>query len=157
MFFLLVEENFIPLETQSQGIPPATPSDTDHIEKGKGNRNNTDTISPVHLISFVVPRTQKKDRKGLFRTRRPVLVQHDEWKDRQGDHIHTPFHLPIQQKPQTRGLDREGSRISAPPTLPIPISMEHGKQEFQPGFKLGRTWDRLPEDMSQRDIFQGPY
>ncbi|MBW0583267.1 hypothetical protein O181_122982 [Austropuccinia psidii MF-1] len=35
--------------------------------------------------------------------------------------------------------------------------MDHGQQEVQPGISLGRTWSKLPEDLSQRDILQGPY
>ncbi|MBW0499802.1 hypothetical protein O181_039517 [Austropuccinia psidii MF-1] len=35
--------------------------------------------------------------------------------------------------------------------------MEHGKQEIQPRIPLGRTWRKLPEDMSQRDRLQRPY
>ncbi|MBW0547090.1 hypothetical protein O181_086805 [Austropuccinia psidii MF-1] len=35
--------------------------------------------------------------------------------------------------------------------------MEHGQQEVQPGILLGRTWSRLPEDLSQRDRLQRPY
>ncbi|MBW0573199.1 hypothetical protein O181_112914, partial [Austropuccinia psidii MF-1] len=35
--------------------------------------------------------------------------------------------------------------------------MEHGQQEVQPGILLGRTWRKLPEDLSQRDRLQRPY
>ncbi|MBW0522676.1 hypothetical protein O181_062391 [Austropuccinia psidii MF-1] len=35
--------------------------------------------------------------------------------------------------------------------------MEHGKQEVQPSITLGRTWSKLPEDMSQRDTLQSSY
>ncbi|MBW0593641.1 hypothetical protein O181_133356, partial [Austropuccinia psidii MF-1] len=35
--------------------------------------------------------------------------------------------------------------------------MEHGQQEVQPGISLGRTWSKLPEDLSQRDKLQRPY
>ncbi|MBW0489307.1 hypothetical protein O181_029022 [Austropuccinia psidii MF-1] len=35
--------------------------------------------------------------------------------------------------------------------------MEHGQQEVQPGIQLGRTWSKLPEDLSQRDRLQRPY
>ncbi|MBW0472380.1 hypothetical protein O181_012095 [Austropuccinia psidii MF-1] len=35
--------------------------------------------------------------------------------------------------------------------------MEHGQQDVQPGFSLGRTCSKLPEDLSQRDRLQGPY
>ncbi|MBW0575123.1 hypothetical protein O181_114838, partial [Austropuccinia psidii MF-1] len=35
--------------------------------------------------------------------------------------------------------------------------MEHGQQEVQPRIPLGRTWGKLPEDMSQRDRLKIPY
>ncbi|MBW0499700.1 hypothetical protein O181_039415 [Austropuccinia psidii MF-1] len=35
--------------------------------------------------------------------------------------------------------------------------MEHGQQEVQPGIPLGRTWSKLPEDLSQSDELQRPY
>ncbi|MBW0576621.1 hypothetical protein O181_116336 [Austropuccinia psidii MF-1] len=56
-----------------------------------------------------------------------------------------------------RGLERYGSSTSAPPTPQRFISMEHGQQEVQPGISLGRTWSKLPEDLSQRDRLQRPY
>ncbi|MBW0544557.1 hypothetical protein O181_084272 [Austropuccinia psidii MF-1] len=60
------------------------------------------------------------------------------------------IHTSIQQKPQTRVLERHGSSSSAPPTPQRFISMEHGQQEIQPGISLGRTWRKFPEDLSQR-------
>ncbi|MBW0540373.1 hypothetical protein O181_080088 [Austropuccinia psidii MF-1] len=35
--------------------------------------------------------------------------------------------------------------------------MENGQQEVKPSISLGRTWSKLPEDLSQRDRIQGPY
>ncbi|MBW0508494.1 hypothetical protein O181_048209 [Austropuccinia psidii MF-1] len=35
--------------------------------------------------------------------------------------------------------------------------MEHGQQEVQPAIPLGRTWSKLPGDLSQRDRLQRPY
>ncbi|MBW0461649.1 hypothetical protein O181_001364 [Austropuccinia psidii MF-1] len=78
-------------------------------------------------------------------------------KDTEGDHTHYAIHGPIQQKPQTRGLEGYGSSSSAPPTSQRPFRVEHGQQEFQPNITLGRTWSKLPEDMSQQDILQRPY
>ncbi|MBW0562143.1 hypothetical protein O181_101858, partial [Austropuccinia psidii MF-1] len=54
-------------------------------------------------------------------------------------------------------MERYGSSSSAPPTPQRFFSMEHGKQEVQPGIPLGRTWSKLPEDLSQRDRLQRPY
>ncbi|MBW0501708.1 hypothetical protein O181_041423 [Austropuccinia psidii MF-1] len=35
--------------------------------------------------------------------------------------------------------------------------MEHGQKEVQPSIPLGRTWNKLPEDISQIDRLQRPY
>ncbi|MBW0492625.1 hypothetical protein O181_032340 [Austropuccinia psidii MF-1] len=75
----------------------------------------------------------------------------------EGHHTHCAIHFPIQQKFQTRGLDRHGSSSSAPPTPQRFISLENGQQEVQPGISLGRTWSNFQEDMSQRDRLQRPY
>ncbi|MBW0481796.1 hypothetical protein O181_021511 [Austropuccinia psidii MF-1] len=45
----------------------------------------------------------------------------------------------------------------APPTPKRTFTIEYGKQEGQPGFKQDRNWGKLPEVMSQKDIFQRPY
>ncbi|MBW0549370.1 hypothetical protein O181_089085 [Austropuccinia psidii MF-1] len=37
------------------------------------------------------------------------------------------------------------------------LPMEHGQQEVQPSIKLGRTWSKFPEDMSQIDNLQESY
>ncbi|MBW0514401.1 hypothetical protein O181_054116 [Austropuccinia psidii MF-1] len=34
--------------------------------------------------------------------------------------------------------------------------MEHGQVEVQPGIPLGRTWSKLPKDLSQRDQLKRP-
>ncbi|MBW0480675.1 hypothetical protein O181_020390 [Austropuccinia psidii MF-1] len=116
-------------------------------------------MSPVHLRNLGFQRNQPEDREGLFRTRRPGrghLRNSGEWKDNEGNHTHSAIHFPIQQEPQTTGLDRHGSS-SSPPTPQRFISMEHGQQEVQPGIPLGRTWSKLAEDLSQRDRLQRPY
>ncbi|MBW0465478.1 hypothetical protein O181_005193 [Austropuccinia psidii MF-1] len=103
-------------------------------------------MSPVHLRNLGIPRNKPEDREGLLRTRRTGrghLGHSDAWKDTEGNHTHSAIHLPIQQKPQTRGLEGYGSSSSASPT--------------PPSIPLGRTWRKLPEDMSQRDTLQRPY
>ncbi|MBW0525347.1 hypothetical protein O181_065062 [Austropuccinia psidii MF-1] len=35
--------------------------------------------------------------------------------------------------------------------------MENGQQQVKPGIPLGRTWSKLPEDLSQRDRLQKTY
>ncbi|MBW0466499.1 hypothetical protein O181_006214 [Austropuccinia psidii MF-1] len=104
-------------------------------------------MSPAYLRDFGFQRKQPEDRKGLSRTRRPGrghLGHSGGWQDTEGNHTHTAIHLPIQQEPQTRGLERYGSGSSAPPIPQRFISMEHGKREVQPGISLGRTWSKLP-------------
>ncbi|MBW0489014.1 hypothetical protein O181_028729 [Austropuccinia psidii MF-1] len=117
-------------------------------------------MSPVHLRNLGFQMNQPEDREGLSRTRRPGrghLGHSGGWKDTEGNHTHSAIHFPIQEEPQTRGLDQYGSIFLAPPTPQRFISMEHGQQEVQPGISLGRTWSRLPEDLSQRDGLQRPY
>ncbi|MBW0488599.1 hypothetical protein O181_028314 [Austropuccinia psidii MF-1] len=108
-------------------------------------------MSPVHLRNLGIPRNQPEDRPVLFRTGIPGSGYHGGWKDTEGNHTHTAIHLPIQQRPQIRGLEVYGSSFSAPPTPQIFILMENGQQEVQPSCTLGETGSRLPEFMSQRD------
>ncbi|MBW0580049.1 hypothetical protein O181_119764 [Austropuccinia psidii MF-1] len=58
---------------------------------------------------------------------------------------------------RTRRPGRGHLGHSAPPTAQRFISIEHGKQEVQPGIPLGRTWSKFPEDLSQIDRLQRPY
>ncbi|MBW0571876.1 hypothetical protein O181_111591 [Austropuccinia psidii MF-1] len=117
-------------------------------------------MSPAYLRDLGFQRNQPEDREGLSRTRRPGrrhLGHSGGWQNNEGDNINLAIHTPIQQEPQTRGLEGYGSSSSAPPTPQRPISMEHGQQEVQPGISLGRTWSKFPEDLSQRDRLQRPY
>ncbi|MBW0589839.1 hypothetical protein O181_129554 [Austropuccinia psidii MF-1] len=103
---------------------------------------------------------QPEDREGLSRTRRPgrgQLGHSGGWKETDGNHTHPAIHFPIQQEAQARGMERHGSSSSAPSTPQRFISMEHGQQEVQSGFPLGRTWSKFPEYLSHRDRLQGPY
>ncbi|MBW0493577.1 hypothetical protein O181_033292 [Austropuccinia psidii MF-1] len=117
-------------------------------------------MSPVHLTDLGFQRHQQENREGLSRTRRPGrghLGHSGGWQDIEGDHTPSSIHIPIQQKPQTRGLEGYGPSCSAPPTPQWPFSMEHGQQEVQAGIPLGRAWSKLPEEHSTRDRLQIPY
>ncbi|MBW0471381.1 hypothetical protein O181_011096 [Austropuccinia psidii MF-1] len=117
-------------------------------------------MSPVHLRDLGFQRHQPEEREGLSRSRRPGIVHLGNsggWQDIEGSHTHSGIHIPIQQKPQTRGLEGYGSSSSAPPAAQRPFTMEHGQQEVQPGIPLGRNWRKFPEDLSQRDRIQRPY
>ncbi|MBW0544868.1 hypothetical protein O181_084583 [Austropuccinia psidii MF-1] len=74
---------------------------------------------PVHLRDLQVPRNQPEDRSG------PRFSYNGEWKDTQGNHSYTFIHLPIQHTPQTRGLERYLSSISAAPTPQRPVPVEN--------------------------------
>ncbi|MBW0475427.1 hypothetical protein O181_015142 [Austropuccinia psidii MF-1] len=105
-------------------------------------------------------RNQPEDREGLPRTRRPGrghLGHSGGWQTNEGDNINPSIHTSIQQKPQTRGLERHGSSSSAPPTPQRFISMDHEQQEVQPGISVDRTWTKLPEYLSQIDRLQRPF
>ncbi|MBW0582340.1 hypothetical protein O181_122055 [Austropuccinia psidii MF-1] len=117
-------------------------------------------MSPVHHRNLGFQRNQPEDREGLSRTRIPGRghVGHSGgWQDTEENYTHPAIHFSIQQEPQTRGLERYGSTSSAPATPQRFISMEHEQQEVKPGIPLGRTWRKLPEDLSQRDRLQKPY
>ncbi|MBW0545891.1 hypothetical protein O181_085606 [Austropuccinia psidii MF-1] len=117
-------------------------------------------MSPVYLRDLGFQRNQSEDREGLSITRRPGrghLGHSGGWQNNEVDNINLAIHTAFQQEPQTRGLEGYGSSFSAPPTPQRFISMEHGQQEVQPGSSLGRTWSKLPEDLSQIDRLQGPY
>ncbi|MBW0591195.1 hypothetical protein O181_130910 [Austropuccinia psidii MF-1] len=88
-------------------------------------------MSPVHLRHLGVPRNKPEDRESLSRTRRPGrghLAHSGGWQDIEGNHTHSFIHFPIQQKPQTRGLEGYGSSSSAPPAPQRSFPMEHGQQ-----------------------------
>ncbi|MBW0487983.1 hypothetical protein O181_027698 [Austropuccinia psidii MF-1] len=187
-----MEENYIPLETQSQANTPVTPSEPEGRE-GKGKRhceglitetkwtpiatkrNGKPQNSPsiqgkptlttctgkITIINPVVnSSTRHSQREGLSITRRPGgghLGHSDELKYIEENHTQSAIQVPIQQKPQTRGLEGYGSSSSAPPTPQRHFSMEDGQQEVQPRIPLERTWGKFPEDMSQRNRLQRPY
>ncbi|MBW0479758.1 hypothetical protein O181_019473 [Austropuccinia psidii MF-1] len=117
-------------------------------------------MSPAYLRDLSFQRNQPEDRERLFRNRRPGrghLGHSGGWQNTEGNHTHIAIHIPIQQEPQTRGLERYGSSSSAPPTPQRFISMEHEQKEVQTSIPLGRTWRKLPEDLCQRDRPQKPY
>ncbi|MBW0473229.1 hypothetical protein O181_012944 [Austropuccinia psidii MF-1] len=117
-------------------------------------------MSPLQIGNLGIPRKQPEDREGLSRTRRlgrGHLGHSVGWKDIEGSHTHSAINFPIQQKPQTRGLEGYGSSLSAPPTPQRTFSMRHEQQEVQPSIPLGRAWSKFPEELSQRDILQRPY
>ncbi|MBW0512025.1 hypothetical protein O181_051740 [Austropuccinia psidii MF-1] len=104
--------------------------------------------------------SKPEDREGLSRTRIPGREHHGHsggWQDTEGNHTHSAIHISIQQKSQTRGLEGYGSSSSAPPTPQRSFPIDHGQQEVQPCIKLGRTWSKLSEGLSQRDTLQTPY
>ncbi|MBW0518548.1 hypothetical protein O181_058263 [Austropuccinia psidii MF-1] len=99
-------------------------------------------MSPVHLRDLCFERQQPEDREGLSRTRRPgrgQLGHSDAWQDIEGNHTHSAIHVPIQQKPQTRGLEGYGSSSSDPPNPQRLFPMENRQPEVQPAIPLGRT------------------
>ncbi|MBW0588874.1 hypothetical protein O181_128589 [Austropuccinia psidii MF-1] len=117
-------------------------------------------MSPVYLRDLGFQRNQPEDREGLSRIRRPGrghLGQSGGLQNNEGDNINPAIHTPIQEEPQTRGLEGYGSSSSAPPTPERFVSMEHGQQEVQPGNSLGRAWRMFPEDLSQRDRLSQPW
>ncbi|MBW0491247.1 hypothetical protein O181_030962 [Austropuccinia psidii MF-1] len=65
-------------------------------------------MSPVHLRNLGFQRNQPRDREVFSSTRRPGgghLGHSDGWQEIEGNHTHSAIHIPIQQKPHTRGLE----------------------------------------------------
>ncbi|MBW0519343.1 hypothetical protein O181_059058 [Austropuccinia psidii MF-1] len=114
-------------------------------------------MSPIYLRDLRFQSNEPEDREALSRARRPgrgQLGHSGAWQNNEGDNINLSIHTPIHQEPHTTGLEGYGSSSSAPPTPQRFVSMEDGQQEVQPGISLGRTWSKLPEDLSQRDRLQ---
>ncbi|MBW0493344.1 hypothetical protein O181_033059 [Austropuccinia psidii MF-1] len=68
-------------------------------------------MSPVHIRNLGFQRNQPEDREGLFRTGRPGrghLGHSGGWQDTEGNNTHPAIHFPIQEEPQSRGLERHG-------------------------------------------------
>ncbi|MBW0467426.1 hypothetical protein O181_007141 [Austropuccinia psidii MF-1] len=65
--------------------------------------------------SGTLGRNQQEDTEGLFITGRPGrgnLGHSGGWQGTEENHTHSSIHLPIQKKPQTRGLDYMDQRIN---------------------------------------------
>ncbi|MBW0548724.1 hypothetical protein O181_088439, partial [Austropuccinia psidii MF-1] len=130
------------------------------VVTSKGKFPKSESNKFVQVTAKVKYPHQPEDREGFSITRRPGrghLGHSGGWQNDVGDNMNLAIHTPIQQEPQTTGLERHGSSSSAPPTPQRFISMKHGQQEVQPGISLGRTWRKFPEDLSERDRLQGPY
>ncbi|MBW0500662.1 hypothetical protein O181_040377 [Austropuccinia psidii MF-1] len=98
-------------------------------------------MSPVHLRNLGFERNQPEDRESLSRTKRPGgghLGHSGGWQDIEGNHTHSAIHIPIQQKPETRGLEGYGPKV-------------------QPSIPLGRIQSKFSEDISQGDRLQRNY
>ncbi|MBW0569842.1 hypothetical protein O181_109557 [Austropuccinia psidii MF-1] len=114
-------------------------------------------MSPVHLRNLGILKNHPEDRQGIFKTRKTGSGHHSGWKDTMGNHTPNSIHLPIKQRPQTKGLEADGSSSSDQPTPRKVIPIEHGQKEVQPSLTLGTSWRRLKEYMSQRDDLKRLY
>ncbi|MBW0548105.1 hypothetical protein O181_087820 [Austropuccinia psidii MF-1] len=156
----LMEENEIPLETQSQANTPVIPSDPgDGKEKGK--RHSESLITAKKWTPIAIKRSRKPQNAASIQGKptltactgkitiiNPVVTSKGKF-------------LKSADNKFVQGAVKETSnqRISSS-ALPTPqrfISMEHGQQEVQPSISLGRTWSKFPEDLSQRYRLQRPY
>ncbi|MBW0468826.1 hypothetical protein O181_008541 [Austropuccinia psidii MF-1] len=102
-------------------------------------------------MSTVNLRNLPEHKPGLLRTKRSGHGNHSLWQDTEGNNTNFSIHLPIQQEPQTRGLEGYGSSSQAPQEHQRFILMEHGKQDIQTSFTLGITLSSFTEDLFQRD------
>ncbi|MBW0477630.1 hypothetical protein O181_017345 [Austropuccinia psidii MF-1] len=114
-------------------------------------------MSPVYLRSHVFPRSHPEGIQRLFIIRRSGSGHHNGLQYTEGNNTNASIHLPIQKEPQTRALKGYESSSSAPPTPQRFIPMENRQNEAKLSLTLGRTWSKLPEDMSQSNTLQRPY
>ncbi|MBW0496156.1 hypothetical protein O181_035871 [Austropuccinia psidii MF-1] len=115
-------------------------------------------MSPIHLRDLGFQRHQPEDREGLSRTRRPGrghLGHSGRWQDFEGNYTHSSIHIPIQQKPQTRGLEGYGSSSELHQLLKGLFQWSMDKKMFN----LASHWEELGASFqkSQRDTLQRPY
>ncbi|MBW0498467.1 hypothetical protein O181_038182 [Austropuccinia psidii MF-1] len=168
-----MEENYIPLETQSQANTTVTPSEPEG-SKSKGKRHSKGLITAKKWTPISTQRNRKPQNPASIQVKLP---KSEENKFVQGTVKETLAYKGTNQSTEkacpgpedleedtldtvehkTRVLQRYGSSSSAPPTPQKFISMEHGQQEVQHDIPLGRTWSKFPEDLSQRDRIQRPY
>ncbi|MBW0521508.1 hypothetical protein O181_061223 [Austropuccinia psidii MF-1] len=96
-------------------------------------------MSPIHLRDLGFQRHQPEDREGLSRTRRPGRGHHGHsgrWQEIEGNHTHSAIHIPIQQKPQTRGLEGYGSSSELHQLLKGLFQWSMDKKRFKLAFHL---------------------
>ncbi|MBW0480598.1 hypothetical protein O181_020313 [Austropuccinia psidii MF-1] len=106
-------------------------------------------MSPAYLRDLGFQRNQPEDREGLSRTRRTgrgYLGHSGGWKNTEGNHTHTAIHFPIQQEPQTRGLERLVSSSTAPQLLKDFFQWSMENKRFNLAFhwaELGASFQNL--------------
>ncbi|MBW0547600.1 hypothetical protein O181_087315 [Austropuccinia psidii MF-1] len=69
-----MKDNFKPLTTQLQGNPAVTPSDTYHVQKGKGDRNNNFLIKPKKWTPISTQRARKPQNSASIQGKPPLIA-----------------------------------------------------------------------------------
>ncbi|MBW0516467.1 hypothetical protein O181_056182 [Austropuccinia psidii MF-1] len=116
-------------------------------------------MSPVHLRDLGFQRHQPEYSKGLSRTRRPGrghIGHSGGWKDIEGDYTHSAIHFPMQQEPQTRGL--EGYWLESDQAFQTPGGegkQDKGESSHYPSYRRPTDPDREYSD-SFRDTRSRP-
>ncbi|MBW0478678.1 hypothetical protein O181_018393 [Austropuccinia psidii MF-1] len=101
--------------------------------------------------------SQPEDKKRPLKARISDSEHHGGCQNTKRNHYYTSIHLPIEQKPYTRGLEGCGSISSAPPAPCGLVLLENGQKRFQPRITLLRACGKPPQEISQRDTLQRPY
>ncbi|MBW0461755.1 hypothetical protein O181_001470 [Austropuccinia psidii MF-1] len=108
---------------------------------------------PVHLRNLVIPRNKPEDREVLEEDTLDTVVDGKKLREIIPTRPFT-FQFNRNLKPED-WKDMESCSALSTPQISFP--MEHGQQEVQPSIPWGRTWSKVPEDMSQRDTLQRSY
>ncbi|MBW0502713.1 hypothetical protein O181_042428 [Austropuccinia psidii MF-1] len=101
-------------------------------------------------------RNKPEDREGLFKTRIPereILRHSTGWQSTEGNHAHSSIHFPIQQKPQTKGLEGYGSSSSTWKLLKDIFQWSMG----QKGLKLASHWEELGASFQKISLKEIPF
>ncbi|MBW0468507.1 hypothetical protein O181_008222 [Austropuccinia psidii MF-1] len=182
-----MEENYIPLETQSQANTPVTPSEPES-RKGKGKRHSEGLITAKRWTPIATKRNRKPQNSASIQGKptsttctgkttiiNPVLTSKvichlytSETLASKGTNQRTEKACPEPEYLEEDILETvvDGKTLrEIIPTLPFTFQFNRNLKpgdwkiwiKFLSSIPLGRTWSKLPEDLSRRDGLQRPY
>ncbi|MBW0533825.1 hypothetical protein O181_073540 [Austropuccinia psidii MF-1] len=154
-----VEENYIPLETQSQANTAVTPSEPEGI-KGKGKTPNEGLITAKKWTPIATQRSRKPQNSASIQGK-PTLTACTGKITIINPVVTSKGKLPkLADNKVVKGTVKGTSNQRTGKIWIKFISSTNSSNIYfngAPGISLGRTWSKFPEDLSQRDRLQTPY